>query len=425
MGLIDWAKAKLSRSSSKPNAGFMPSLLTAPWQNGREIIRPGNFQNQIDANKHWVYVCAQKNAAAVASTKLRLYAAVSGRERRLVKTSPVEPEVKDFLSKNPGLKEWVRKGLDIEEVEDHPFLDLMKGVNSFMGRFTLLETTELFLELTGNAYWYVALNTLGLPAEIWIMPSQHTSIVGSKDNFIAGYVYRFASEEITFSPEEVVHFKFPNPANSRYGRSPLMAIADTYNIYENMQTFENALFSNMARPEGVLTTEQNIGKSEIETLRQMWTERYGGAKRAGKVAVLAAGLKYQNITMSPRELSFISGRKMGREEICAAFGVPLSKVTAENVNLANARVGEEQYQRDTIRPRLWRLEEKINEFLLPLYAKNIFAAFDDPVPEDREFELKKIKTGLDAKYLTINEVRKKQGLPKVSWGDKPWKESQH
>ncbi|MBW2060933.1 MAG: phage portal protein [Deltaproteobacteria bacterium] len=400
----------------------MPGLLTTTWQDGRELIRPGHYQSQIEANKHWVYVCAQKNAAAVASSKMRLYAARSDKERTLVKTSPVELEVKDFLASNPGLKDWIRKGLDIEEVEEHPFLNLMKNVNSFIGRFTLLETTELFLELTGNAYWYVISNALGLPAEIWLIPSQHTSIVGSKDHFISGYTYRLASEEVTLSPEEVVHFKFPNPANMRYGRSPLMAVVDTYNIFENMQTFENALFSNMARPEGVLTTDQTLGKAEIETLREMWSERYGGVKKAGKIAVLAAGLKYQNITMSPRELSFLAGRKMGREEICAAFGVPLSKVTAENVNLANAKVGEEQYQRDTIRPRLWRIEEKINESLMPRYAPNIFVAFDDPVPADREFELKKIQAGLTTNFLTINEVRKREGLPSVSWGDKPWKD---
>jgi len=420
MGLIEWVKAKFNWINSKSDANSMPGLLTAPWQNGREIIRPGHYQNQIEANKHWVYVCAQKNAAAVASNRMRLYAAISDKEKPLLKTSPVKAEVKNFLAQNPGLKNWVRKGFRIEEVEEHPFLDLMKKVNPFMGQFTLLEMTELFLELTGNAYWHLTFNALRLPSEIWIVPSQHTTIVGSKENFISGYVYRFASEEITLSPEEVVHFKFPNPANSRYGRSPLMAVVDTYNIFENMQTFENALFSNMARPEGVLTTEQNIGKAEIETLRKMWSERYGGAKRAGKIAVLAAGLKYQNITMSPRELSFVAGRKMGRDEICAAFSVPLSKVTSENVNLANAKIGEEQYQRDTIRPRLWRIEEKINERLMPLYAPNIFVAFDDPVPQDREFELKKVKTGLDSKFLTINEVRKKEGLPAVDWGDKPW-----
>ncbi|MBW2085293.1 MAG: hypothetical protein JRI54_04595, partial [Deltaproteobacteria bacterium] len=128
----------------------MPGLLTTTWQDGRELIRPGHYQSQIEANKHWVYVCAQKNAAAVASSKMRLYAARSDKERTLVKTSPVELEVKDFLASNPGLKDWIRKGLDIEEAEEHPFLNLMKNVNSFIGRFTLLETTELFLELTGN-----------------------------------------------------------------------------------------------------------------------------------------------------------------------------------------------------------------------------------------------------------------------------------
>lgn len=412
MGLTSWIKQLVKRSPASS-----PGLLTTVWQDGREVLRPGSFTSQIEANKHWVYVCAQKNAAAVAASRLRLYVAKDSKVRSLVKTAPVGIGRKDYLALNPGLKEVARQGLDIEEVEEHPFLDLMKKANPFTGRFTLLETTELFLELTGNAYWHVVGNRLGLPAEVWVIPAQYMSVKGSKKDFISGYTCRAGSETVDLTPAEVVHFKFPNPANAYYGRSPLMAVADTYNVFENMQDFENALFSNMARPEGVLTTDQSLGRTEVELLRQMWNERHSGAGKAGKVAVLASGLKYQNITLSPRELSFLAGRKMSREEICAAYGVPQSKVTAENVNLANARVGEEQYQRDAIRPRLWRIEEKLNKDLVARWAPNIFAAFDDPVPSDREFELRRVETGLSLGFMTVNEARKREGLGPVAWGD--------
>ena len=114
------------------------------------------------------------------------------------------------------------------------------------------------------------------------------------------------------------------------------------------------------------------------------------------------------------------GRRWNREEICAAYGVPMSKVTSENVNLANAYVGERQYAADTILPRTTRIEEKLNEnSFIQRYGQNMFVAFDNPVPEDKEFELKERESDLKNSVKSINEVRKQRGLEEVEWGNIP------
>ena len=271
-----------SRRSFKRNR-LVPAL-TARWEDGREMVRPGDFVSQIQANKHWVYTCVSKNSAAVASTVLRLYVSRPSSSKTLVRTRSISPETRSWLETNQGLRPWLNKGFQIEEVEEHPFLDLMQNVNPFMNKFSLMEASQGFLELTGNAYWYVYTDGLGVPVELWILPSQFVRIVGSRETFISGYLYRHGSEEVLFDADEIIHFSFTAQADSRYGRSPLLAVADAYNIMENMNTFENALFTNMARPEGYLFTDQVLSDEDFKRIQEQWQSAYGGVRKTGKTA---------------------------------------------------------------------------------------------------------------------------------------------
>lgn len=97
----------------------------------------------------------------------------------------------------------------------------------------------------------------------------------------------------------------------------------------------------------------------------------------------------------------------------------MSKLTTESVNLANAYVGEHQYMQDTIEPRLRRIEESINEKLMPMYDENLFIAYDPVVPSDKEFELKERTSNLLSYITTVNEEREKMGLEEVEWGKIP------
>jgi hypothetical protein len=147
-------------------------------------------------------------------------------------------------------------------------------------------------------------------------------------------------------------------------------------------------------------------------IRDLKKQNYGGPAKVGKTLLLEKGLKYQGISMSPREMNYIQGRKFIREEIAAAFGVPMSKLTSESVNRANALAGDVQYMSDTIEPRCRRIEEKLNERLLPMYddTGSLFVAYDDIVPADKEFRLRERSSNLE---------RQIDGQEPVEWGDKP------
>lgn len=398
----------------------MSNVIISPWERGRELYSPNDFNKLIAAYKSWVYICASKNSNTVAAAPLKLYVGKQSKSTKiLVKTAKLDRKVEARIRKQGNLIPYHRKAVELEEVLDHPFLEMIKNVNPMINRFDLWDATQLWMELTGNAYWYVYKNNMGMPVELWPLPPQSMKIVASQDKIIAGYVYHIGSTKIPFASEEIIHFKFHSPAGGLYGTGPLAAVIDTYINDASIRTFESTLMQNMGRPEAVLSSKEPIAESDFKRIKDRWKQQYAGSKKAGQTILLENGLEYTPITLTPREMNYILGRKMNREEIAAAFGVPMSKLTVEAVNLANAYVGEHQYMQDTIEPRLRRIEETINANLMPMYDDNLFVAYDPVVPSDKEFELKERESNLGKYITTINEEREKMGLDDVEWGDIP------
>jgi len=418
---ITKADPKLSPSEQ---AGEMraKSIYVLPWQ-VEQPLPTTNYDFLISSFKSWVYVCASKNAQSVAKAPLKLYIAKKSKKQKfIVKTKTISREEDLRLRSIAGLRSFTTKAIEgMEEVTEHPFLEMIKSVNPMINRFDLWELTELFLELTGNAYWYVVKGQLGTPSQIWIIPSQGMKIVPGKENMILGYVYQQSSARIPFDYEEIIHFKFPSLTSQMYGSGPMAAVVDAYVYDQRIKTFENTLLNNMGKPEGVLQTDQGISDADYIRLTEKWKQNYGGESKVGKTLILEKGLKYQGITMTPREMNYIQGRKFNREEIAATFGVPMSKLTSESVNRANALSGEVQYLSDTIEPRCRRLEEKINERLMPMYDEtgSLFVAYDNIVPRDDEYRLRERESNLRSQYSSVNLERRKDGEDDVEWGDIP------
>ena len=381
------------------------------WYYQRELATPDNYTSLLNAYKSWVYVAASKNAATVASYPLKLYVAKPSKTTKLlIKTKPISPETKKFLySKEMGhLDRYLRKAVEVEEVLEHPFLDLMKNVNPFMNEFELKELTDLHQELVGNSYWYIVSNGAGVPVQIWIIPPDKMKIIPDKEKFIKGYLYINSPNDVIFDPSEIVHFKFPSANNAYYGMGCLSAVTHAYNINDNMNRYENALFSNMARPDGILKTEQELNDNDFKRLKIEWNQTYGKVEKSGKTAVFDKGLDYKMISITPRELSFLAGRKITKEEIYNAFGVPLGLVSEES-NRANSEMATYTYMKNTISPRHRRKEQKMNEVLVPRFDERIFCVYENCIPEDKEFEHRTRKENVDSAIINRNEARLELG----------------
>ena len=135
---------------------------------------------QADAIRNftaWVYICSSINASAVAAVPLRLYARKTYKNQKFksIDTKPVSRERRNWLfdGSSSEIQEYLTKAVDVEEVLEHPFLKLMRRPNPFIPAFVVKETTVLFTDLTGDAYWYIVRNRRGVPQQIWVIPTQN------------------------------------------------------------------------------------------------------------------------------------------------------------------------------------------------------------------------------------------------------------
>src|SRR5205807_1667499 len=179
-----------------------------------------------------------------------------------------------------------------------------------------------------------------------------------------------------------------------------------------------AKFNNDAIPDAIVSPDEVIGEEERDRLEAQWNQRFrrGGG---GKVVVAESALKVQLLAHSMGDLAALADMKATKEDICAAFHVPLSFLTSET-NLANLQAAEHQHMAKAITPRLLRRDEKMNEQLVPLFdpSRRLFLASEDPVPINRELTAKEQELKLKYGVVTINEVRSETGLPPVPWGDR-------
>jgi HK97 family phage portal protein len=319
----------------------------------------------------------------------------------------------------------LQRGDKAEKINNHVFLDVWTNVNPFMNNFELRELTEIYQLLTGNAYWFLNMNKLGVPAEIWIVPSQYMTVVPDTTKFIKGYIYQAPGEDpVAFDASEIVHFKYPNPNNVFYGLSPLMAAAYAVDTDLYMSQYQASTFKNGGLPAAILTSDQVINKGEADRMRENWRQLYGGAEKAGKVAILSRGLKFQSIALSQKEMDYISSKNTNRDTILGIFRVPKSVLgLVEDVNRANAEASEYVFNLRNIQPKLIRFQQKINEKIMPLYKQSgnnfLYVEFENIVPKNREIEIKDRDSRLASGYSTINEERENDGQKPVDWGSVP------
>jgi HK97 family phage portal protein len=374
--------------------------------------------------KNTAWACASINAAVCASFPPRLFVTTRpGQPRPKCLTRALPRRTDRLLRASPHLQQHTKSVDRIEEVTDHPLLTLLAKVNPVHNAFDLWELTTLYQEVHGGAYWYLDRGPLGTPQAIWILPSQNVTPRREPDsrNLVDYYLYRTGTREQRFAPEDVIHFRYPDPRDPYTGGlSPLRACYEQVSLTSDFAAFKKAKFENHAIPDALISPEEILGEEERDRLEAQWNARLrrGGT---GKVVVAESALKVQLLAHSMGDLAALADLKATKEDVANAFHIPLSFLTSET-NLANLQAAEHQHMAKAITPRLKRRDEKLNEQLIPLYdpSGRLFLASEDPVPINRELSAKEQELNLKYGLVTINEVRGEQGLEPVPWGDVPW-----
>lgn len=315
--------------------------------------------------------------------------------------------------------------IEWEETETHPALELLDRWNPFTTTSQAVYLIEAHLELTGDAFIYKE----GAPGNItnlFILQPDMVTVVpgGASENYeIVAYDYKYkdaAGKEkvIRYTPEEIVHIKTPNPNNPYRGKSVVEAAAldiDTDNLAQEMLKM---FFKNGAVPNMTLTTDQRLTPDDIQRIGVQVRRTYGGVRNAFKTLILGNGLTPTPVQQSAREMQLLEIENAMRDKIMAMFkNTKASLGITDDVNRANAEATLISWKQSVIKPKMTRIVDALNEFLIPQVAPGYILGFDDPVPENRDEEVNEVIKLKGADIISQNEARLELGLEAVEGGD--------
>ena len=387
-----------------------------------------SFSGMMERFDGWIYAACMVNARGVAAQTLKLYAKQpKNGAKSIVDTGKVSTQKTAYMQgrlENKPSTYVQRKAMqgDVVEVFEHPILELLDSPSPEMDGYTLTIQRILNLQLTGNAYLHpIVSESLGVPVELWNMQSDLVTVIPDGElDLVDSYEYGRQPKVAQFRRDEVLHEKQPNPSDPFYGRGWVSACIAAADLLESMDDYEQTVLDNQARPDWAVMVNEHLTDSQYQRLMQQIERQLGGNSNRSRPFIFEGGTDGKPMSFSPQDLAFASGEARKIEVIAAISGVPVSKLKANDPNLANAREGNMGWLRDTIVPYLKLDEQFLNRQLLPMfgeYASNLFLCYDDPVTADRQVQASIDSIDASAGIRTRNEIRSERGLEPVIGGD--------
>ena len=424
-GLLTYARDVLVKGWKANTSGVaMGNIPVSGLAFNGEVLVSGNPAQALKAFKGIVYSCTDLRGIGVAKTPWRVYHAKNSREKSIYKRTRIRElshkQQDEIIAKaQPGTQLSMAEG--VEEVLNGPYVDLLRYVNDYTNSFDLKKLTSLYLDLLGDCYWILIRNKLGKPVNIWVAPSEYMKPIADSDVFISGYKYKRGMTEIIYPKEDVIHHKYATPLNQFVGMAPLAAVIDAYNLREYMFNFEKEMFKTGGNPKIIVFTKQPVTKDEAEGIKDRWKHTEDG----GIMVTYGGDFEvHESQSLNARDMGYREGIALTRDEIAAAYHVPKSMLTADDVNLATATAQKFFLAEYATSPSCIQIDQKMNEQLSWQFNESLFVLFDDPVPENGEEIREDRKVNMQFNITTINEERGMMGLEPVEWGDAPQQQQQ-
>ena len=301
-----------------------------------------------------------------------------------------------------------------------PALKVLKKPNIYQTRSDFFLNMSRALLLTGNSYAFTQRDNRSAISALHIQRKAMPYISpDAKDIFYSISDDLLVDINNMVPQRDMLHIKLHTNRHPLIGDTPLTAAAYAGALGNSIQAHDLEFFNNMARPSGALSTDLVLTTEQMTSLRDA-VKQQGVGENTGKIPILSGGLKYQQFTMSAVDAQVIETYNMTVRDIASVFRVPLPLINyLENATLSNVA---ELF-------RFW-LANGLN-FILDHIELSLNDIFDLPDDESFQFDtdyllrmdsksrMETHKTAVQGGITTINEARKKEGLPPVENGDKP------
>ena len=223
---------------------------------------------------------------------------------------------------------------------------------------------------------------------------------------------------------DVIHFRQYTPRHPLVGETALAAAALATGINVALSASQAAFFSNMARPAGILSTDQTLSRDQMTRLRTAFEEQAAGMAQ-GKLPILGNNLKFQQLAISSVDAQLIESQRMSVEEIARVMGVPLPVIgVLQGATYNNV----EQLINHWLAVSLGSLIENIERALDRAFAfpRKEYVELDTNalLRSDLAARIDAMTKGVQGGLYSPNEARELEGLNPQAGGETPFMQQQ-
>ena len=309
-----------------------------------------------------------------------------------------------------------------EKAKDHPLYRLLYMLpNPEMTSFSFREVMMTHLLLWGNCYAQIIRDGKNGILGLYPLLPENVEVDRDEKGEIY-YIYHAYTDEIPGENNKDIYFRrdeiFHVPGlgfNGLVGFSPIAMMKNALGTTLAVEKYGSAFFKNGAQPSGVL--EHPGVLKDPAKIRENWSDVYGGANNAHKVAVLEEGMQYKAISLPPEDSQFLSTRQFGVNEICRIFRVPPHMVQdLEHATFSNIEHQSIDFVMHTLMPWLVRFEQAIiKDLLLPEEQEQYFPKFnvDGLLRGDYQSRMQGYATGISNGFLSPNDCRMLENLDRI------------
>lgn len=355
------------------------------------------------------------------------------RQNELLSQGEFQVFIKD--DRSPDGKKPVPKG--------HPgykLIELLEKPNRDDSFGDMLAQWNLQLDLTGMALTWMVPNKLGVPMELYPIP---TCIAipqpAINPDYPDGYwriqpVYPYGPFSSYPTPTTAVgapipaqwmlRWKYPHPILRYDGYSPQTGLRLTLDEVESMDRSRWYSMKRSMNFSGVLNMDgmegsQALPPEEIDRIRAEVEAILQGPENAGQLYVAAPGAKLEPWGNKPTDMDYQSGWDQLTSFNLGAFGITKPAAgMVEDSSYSNLFATLKQLYWLTLDPKCNRVSSALTRQLAPFFGDDLIVEVRCKRLDDEELKLQKLDKAVSGKCITKNELRKELDLPltREEWG---------
>jgi HK97 family phage portal protein len=274
------------------------------------------------------------------------------------------------------------------------------------------------LLLDGNGFVRVFKDRQGRVVNMTVLNPAKVEI---RKNKVGNVTYTYEGENKPLTKNELIHIPdVVRPGEAR-GISRVAALKENFGLAIALESYAARFFGQGATTQGVIEFPGNLTPEQAKQLAEGFDARHRGFRKSHKTGVLTAGAKYVQTTMENDRAQFIDSRRMAVEDVARAFNIPPHLLGLPGTNTySSVEQNNIAFVTHTLRPIVQKLESAFT----PLMATEpggatafIKFTLDGLLRGDANSRFTAYSTGLQAGYLTINDIRRLEDLPPVDGGE--------